>query len=84
MSSVTNTLCDAGMQKLLGCLFCGDIVLHISCLECVLFSSTITFHNERLSDELEFKSHMLLLRLGGKKKKNFTTLTNSPGNFYYC
>lgn len=46
---------------------CGDIVLHISCFECVLFSSNITFHNERLSDELEFKSHMLLLSLGGEK-----------------
>lgn len=60
--------------------YSGDIVWHISCFECVLFSSYITFHNERLPDELEFKSHMLLLR--GKKNKNFTTLTNSFGNVY--
>lgn len=58
--------------------YSGDIVLHISCFECVLFSSYITFHNERLSNELEFKSHMLLLR-ENNKKTNFTTRTN----YYY-
>lgn len=76
-------------QKLLGYLFAGDIVLAYQMSRmCLFFSSNITFRHERLSDELEFKSHMLLLRLGGKKqnktKKNFTTVTNSPGNFHYC
>lgn len=47
--------------------YSGDIVLHLSCFECVIFSSYFTFHDERLSDDLEFKSHLSCCYLDGGK-----------------